>query len=322
MGIKISAVEYYLPAKILSNEYLVEAFGFDQAFIQKKLGIRERRQADAQESCHTLGHEAATKLFHKQKISPDSIDLLIVVTQNPDYKLPNVAPLLQTSLGMRNNLAGFDINLGCSGFVYALAAAKGLMASCRFQRTLIITSDPYSKVTAPDDRTTVPLFGDAAAAVLLDTHEAEHVGEFDFGTDGSGAGALIVSTGGSKNPLPSSQKRDNFLFMDGRAIYTFMMKRVPLSIDRVLRLNGLTMAEVDFFVLHQASKYMLDSLRERMKIPQEKLVYELDFCGNTVSSSIPIALRSLFGDPAISGKRAVLSGFGVGLSWASVVIHL
>lgn len=322
MGIKISAIEYYLPAKTLSNEYLVETFGFDPAFIQAKLGISERRQAETQESCHTMAHEAATKLIHNQKIAPDSIDLLIVVTQNPDYRLPNVAPLLQTSLGLRNDLAGLDISLGCSGFVYALAVAKGLMTTCGFQHALIITSDPYSKIIAPNDRTTVTLFGDAAAAVLLEAHEAEQVGEFDFGTDGSGAGALMVGTGGSKNPRPSANEQDNFLFMDGRAIYTFMMKRVPLSVDRVLKSNGLTMAEVDFFVFHQASKYMLDSLRERMKIPQEKMVYEMNFCGNTVSSSIPIALRSLLADSENTGKCAVLSGFGVGLSWASVIIRL
>jgi 3-oxoacyl-[acyl-carrier-protein] synthase-3 len=322
MSLRITAIEYFLPAMSANNEYLVEQFGFDQEFIEGKLGIRERRRASLEESCHSLAHEAAKRLLETHRIAPDTIDFLIMVTQNPDYKLPNVASLLQASLKLRNNLAALDINLGCSGFVYALAVAKGLEAICPFSRGLILTCDPYSKVMSTDDRTTVALFGDAAAAVLLESCPEEGIGAFDFGTDGTGAEALIVRTGGSKYPQPSSSPRDNYLSMDGRAIYNFMMKRVPISVNECLKLNQLSLDDIDFFVFHQASKYMLDSLRARINIPAEKMVYELEFCGNTVSSSIPIALKKLTSNYLGTGRRILLSGFGVGLSWASVVTRI
>jgi 3-oxoacyl-[acyl-carrier-protein] synthase-3 len=322
MSLKITAIEYFLPAMVANNEYLVDQLGFNQEFIERKLGIKERRRASPEESCHSLAHEAVKKLLETHRIAPDAIDFLIMVTQNPDYKLPNVASLLQASLKLRNNLAALDINLGCSGFVYALAVAKGLEATCPFSLGLIVTCDPYSKVISTDDRITAPLFGDAAAAVLLESCPGEGIGAFDFGTDGTNAEALIVRTGGSRYPQPGSSPRDNYLFMDGRAIYNFMMKRVPLSIKECLKLNQLSMDDIDFFVFHQASKYMLDSLRTRINIPAEKTVYELEFCGNTISSSIPIALKKLSSSYLGTGKRILLSGFGVGLSWASVVIRI
>lgn len=322
MNVRLAAIEYYLPAQVITNQTLVEAFGFEEDFIKNKLGIHERRRANLDESCHSLAHAATEKLLTEFRVERESISLLLMVTQNPDYKLPNVGSLLQTSLGLGDRLAAFDINLGCSGFIYALAAAKGLMVTCNFSRSLIVTSDPYSKILAPNDRTTIPLFGDAAAAVLLEAVEDDGIGEFDFGTDGTGAEALIVRTGGSKYPQPSAHEKDNFLFMDGRAIYTFMMKRVPQSVARCLEVNNLSMADIDFFVFHQASKYMLQSLMTRMKIPESKMVFALSAYGNTVSSAIPIALRSLINDPSHQGKRVLLCGFGVGLSWASVVIRL
>jgi 3-oxoacyl-[acyl-carrier-protein] synthase-3 len=322
MSIKISAIEYFLPAKILDNQVLVEQFGFDPDFISEKLGIKERRQAGPEESCHTLAHEAAVKLFETQQIEPQAIDLLMVVTQNPDYKLPNVSALLQASLGLRNDVASFDLNQGCSGFVYSLAVAKGLMTTCGMTRGLIITCDPYSKVLAPQDRTTVPLFGDAAAAILLEHTAEKGIGEFDFGTDGTGAEALIVRPGGSKYPQPLPNEADNYLSMDGRAIYNFMMVRVPQSVERCLKANNLSFADVDLFVFHQASKYMVESLRKSMKIPEDRIVINMAEFGNTVSSSIPIALKAKLEDASCRGKCAFLCGFGVGLSWASVITYL
>jgi len=322
MGVSITAIEYYLPSRILNNDYLYEKFGLDKKFIEEKLGIAERREALEDESCHTMGHEAALKLFATHQISPESIDLLIVVTQNPDYKLPNVASLLQHSLKLRDKVAALDINLGCSGFVYALAVLKGLMITTGFHRGLIVTSEPYSKVLASDDRSTVPLFGDAAAAVLCDSGANDKLGEFDFGTDGSGAESLIIRTGGSKYPQQSKSSKDNFITMDGRAIYSFMMKRVPQSVAACLTRNNLTFDDIDFFLFHQASKYMLDSLLKRMNIPEQKMVYCLKHCGNTVSSSIPIALKPLISNADNTNKRVLVSGFGVGLSWATGVLYI
>ena len=322
MNIRIAAIEYYLPSEIIHNQFFVDSLGFDAEFIENKLGIKERRRASSKESCHTLAHKAVKKLLEMHSVPPESVRLVITVTQNPDYKLPNVTPLLQDSLGFESNIAGIDLNLGCSGFVYGLAVAKGLMEMNGLDRGIIVTSDPYSKIIDPDDRTTSTLFGDAAAAVLIDSCEDEYIGKFDFGTDGSKAEALIVRSGGSRHPNQTADVHDNYLFMDGRAIFTFMMKTVPKSFDRCLKSNDLTADDIDYYVFHQASGHMLQSLMKHMNIPREKMVYALSNCGNTVSSSIPIALKSLMRDRANLGQRAFLSGFGVGLSWASAIIRI
>ena len=322
MNIKISAIEYFLPTKIVDNQYLARSFGFDIKFIENKLGISERHRANPEESCVTLANEAVKKLINKHNVSSSSIDLLVTVTQNPDFKLPSVSPLLQNSLNLDTRIAGIDLNLGCSGFVYALAVVKGLMATNNFQRALIVTSDPYSKIIYPKDRNTVPLFGDAATVTLIENCKEEYVGAFDFGTDGSGAEALILRSGGSRHPKPLDDEKSNYLFMDGRAIYNFMMKTIPGSVKRCLEANSLTENDIDYYVFHQASEYMLKSLMKRMKITESKMVFALSSCGNTVSSSIPIALNSLMKRELNYTKRVLLSGFGVGLSWASVIIKI
>jgi 3-oxoacyl-[acyl-carrier-protein] synthase-3 len=303
---KILAIDYFLPDKIIDNQGLVEDFGFDQEFIEKKLGIKERRYLSEGQGCHALAHGAVQKLIEGHHIAPESVDLLVVVTQNPDYRIPNVAPLLQESLRLRKGMAAFDINLGCSGFVYALAVVKGLLATNGFKRALIVTSDPYSKIMARDDRATVPLFGDAAAATLVESTEISFVGNFDFGTEGSGAEALIVRSGGSRHPEIKPDDPGRYLFMDGRAIYNFMMKTVPASVKRCLDLNHINSDDVDFYVFHQASKYMLDSLKKRLSIPEGKMPLSIEKVGNTVSSSIPIVLHDLLKEPSNRAKKVLI----------------
>lgn len=319
---RISALEYFLPDRIVDNDGLVHEFGFDREFIEKKLGIKERRYLSENQGSHALAHGAVRRLIENHRIEPQSVDLLVVVTQNPDYRIPNVAPLLQESIGLRRGLASFDINLGCSGFVYALAVVKGLLATNAFHRALIVTSDPYSKIMDRDDRSTVPLFGDAGAATLIESSETSCIGNFDFGTEGSGAGALMVVVGGSRHPEVDRDDPNRYLFMDGRAIYNFMMKTVPASVERCLAANSINSEDVDFYVFHQASKYMLDSLRKRLSIPEAKMPVLMEKVGNTVSSSIPIVLHDVLQDPSNRGKKALICGFGVGLSWATGYIIL
>lgn len=319
---KISAIEHFFPDRIISNQELVDQFDFDREFIENKLGIEQRHRADKTESAHSLGLQAVKNLIKKHNINSDNIELLIGVSQNSDYKLPHFAALLQNSAGFLRDIASFDINLGCSGFVYALAVAKGMMITNGFKQAIIVTSDPYSKVLHPQDRNTIPLFGDAAAAILLENHGDDHFGLFDFGTDGKGAEALYVKNGGSRHPITNPTDKENYLFMDGRAIFNFMMKTVPLTIANCLKKNHRTIEEIDIFVFHQASQYMLDTLRQRLKVPKEKVIINLKHCGNTVSSSIPIALEPVLADPNNSGKTVLLSGFGVGLSWSTVLYNI
>lgn len=317
-GFRISAIEYFLPEKIVGSESLARAHNFDLPFISEKLGIHERHVMGGTESCHSMALGAAQKIFEKNSVAPESIDLLCVVTQNPDYQIPHVAPLLQNSLGLRMDLASFDLSLGCSGFVYALAVVKAFMKVHGLRRAMIITSDPYSKIVSPSDRSTAPLFGDAAAAIMVEECATDNIREFDFGTDGSGAESLII-----KNSDKSSKEdNDNYLFMDGAAIYKFMMTKIPKSVRACLSKNDLQLEDIDFFVFHQASKYMVLSLAKQIRLPEEKIVLNIQNCGNTVSSSIPIALKDVLDNKDNKGKIALLSGFGVGLSWASTVISI
>ena len=206
------------------------------------------------------------------------------------------------------------MSLGCSGFVYGLSLATSFMAANGMRRGILLTADCYSKVIDPADRATAPLFSDAAAATLISDEPVYVHGKGVFGTDGSGASALMVKSGGSRAPA----ERGN-LHMDGRAIYSFMMSRVPQDVADCLALNGLALDSIDRFVFHQANRFMLESLRDRMKLPAEKVVIAVNDCGNTVGSTIPIALEPLLAErPA----RVLISGFGVGLSWATNVLQL
>jgi 3-oxoacyl-[acyl-carrier-protein] synthase-3 len=251
--------------------------------------------------------------------------LLVLCTQNPDYKLPHTSAIIQDRLGLDSKVAAFDINLGCSGFVYSLSIAKAFMKTHRIKYGLILTSDPYSKIIFPGDKDTLPIFGDAATATLLSEDGGFKIKEFSFGTDGSGCNELIVKYGKTSYSARSQQSenkdyRSSFLYMNGRAIFNFMMTRVPENVLECLKLNKLEIDEIDYFIFHQAGKYMLDNLRKTLGIEKEKVIISIENTGNTVSSSIPIALKPFLHKKNYK-KKFLLSGFGVGLSWASTVLN-
>lgn len=326
MPVGIQQISGFLPHDRLDNIELIQRLDVSESFLKEKLGIESRRVCPANWAASDLAVKAAEKLFDSG-LKKEAVDLLIVCTQNPDYKLPNTASIVQDKLGLPNSIASFDLNQGCSGFIYSLAAAKSMMKVLNFQNALIITVDPYSKIIEKSDKNTALLFGDAAAAIWVSAQSNNEILEFSFGTDGSGFDKLIVRCGGSKTPFPkiteaetATEADDPYLRMDGRAIFEFMMKRVPVDITSCLRKNNLTMDNVSYFVFHQASRYMLKNLQKTMSIPDNKMVFFLKETGNTVSSSIPLALENMFRNENMSGKVIVLSGFGVGLSWGSVAI--
>ena len=239
--------------------------------------------------------------------------MLIVCTQNPDYGLPHTSALVQDRLGLPKETACFDVGLGCSGFVYGLAVVRGMLETLGLDNALLVTSDPYSKVIDPADRGTSPLFGDGAAATWL-TREGPggQIGEFTFGTDGSGARNLIVE--------PDAEGT-RCLSMAGRSIFEFMLGTVPADVDRVTAANGIAPDDVDLFLLHQASNHMLSYLVKRMKLDPARVPIRMRDTGNLVSSSIPFLIASLARDGELAGKTTLLSGFGVGLSWASTIVR-
>lgn len=316
----IAAVASYLPEAVLTNDELVERFGFDRAFLDDKIGVRQRHVAAPDEAVSDMAVKAAESLLARTGAARGDIELLVLCTQNPDYRLPATANIVQNRLGLADTTAAFDFNQGCSGYVYGLAITHSMMLAQGFSTALLLTADGYTKVMDPGDRATAPLFGDGAAATLLTAGGAGRIGRFTFGSDGAGAGDLIVRGGGSRNPrMPTTGP--GALRMNGRAILKFMIKRVPADVDRCLELNGLARGDVDSFVFHQASGHMVNSLAREMDLPPGKVPVEIADCANTVSSTLPIVLERLSGADALAGKTLLLCGFGVGLSWGSTVVR-
>jgi 3-oxoacyl-[acyl-carrier-protein] synthase-3 len=320
--IGLQAIEYYLPTSELDNPELSNRLGLDQDFLDKKVGIKKRLWAAPDQAASDLAIEAAKRLFAaNRQIDPDDLGLLIVCTQSPDYQLPNTACLVQDALGIPTNVAAWDINLGCSGFVYSLAVASAFMERIGVENGLIITCDLYSKIMDSTDRGTVPLFSDAAAAVWLKADGGWIPRGFVFGTDGAGFDNLILEAGGSRHPLRDQNHTANqYLHMNGREIFNFMMRRVPASVEECLEKSKVAFEEVEYFVFHQASRYLLESLGKKMGIDRSKLIISMQDIGNTTSSTVPIAIKQLLKrDPEV--KRLVISGFGVGLSWATALLE-
>ena len=301
-------ISYYLPETVLTNEKLVEIYpDWTEEKIFAKTGIASRHIVRDGESALDLAELAAKELLTSYGMDPASIDFLLLCTQSGEYKLPSSACLLQNRLGIPQSAGALAFDHGCSGFIYGLSIAKGLIAGGMAKNVLLVTAETYSKYIAPEDKSTRTIFGDGAAAVLIDETESLKIGASSFGTDGSGAEKLIV--------------RDGKLFMDGPEIFNFTLDIVPKTMEDVLSKNGLTRDDVDLYVFHQANKFMLDSIRKINGLPRDKFYVNLETTGNTVSSTIPIALKQL-GDAGKlqSGMKVMLMGFGVGLSWGATVI--
>ena len=314
MTIGISAIAHAYGRRRIDNVADGVRHGFDESFVREKLGIATRYAAAEDQATSDLATEAARALLDKTGVPAQEIGALIVVTQTPDYQLPHTAALVQKRLGLPAAVASFDMSLGCSGYVYGLSAVAPFLEHRDNARAVLITADCYSKVMNESDRATSRLFSDAAAATLVGPQPLYRLGKPVFSTDGGGAEALIVKCGGSRAPSEHSK-----LFMDGRAIYSFAMSRVPRHVEQCLALNGLKLDDIDRFVFHQANRFMLESLRDRMKLPPGKVVIEVADGGNTVGSTIPIALEPLLEERP---RRILISGFGVGLSWATNVLEL
>lgn len=316
----IAAIASHLPSRVVTNDELRARFDFEADFLERKIGIERRYVCGEDEAVSDLAVAAASKLFASGAAKPDEIDLLVVCTQNPDYKLPTTANLVQHRLGVPTSCAAFDFNQGCSGYVYGLSIAGAMMSAHGFRAALLITAEAYSKVMDPSDRDTAPLFGDGASATLLRPGGRGRLGRASFGSDGAGANELIVRGGGSRRP--AVETRDDRLRMNGRAIFNFMMRTAPRSVDECLDRNGWTRDDVDTFVFHQASRFMLESLRNALKLAPERAPITFADGGNTVSSTLPMALESLGGLDALAGRKLLLAGFGVGLSWASIAVTI
>jgi 3-oxoacyl-[acyl-carrier-protein] synthase III len=331
MGAKIHNIAYYLPEFILTNQQLEKEFPeWTAEKVEEKTGIRSRHIAGENETALDMAFQAAQKVLHGYE---KPVEMLLFCTQSPDYMLPTSACILQDKLGLPRTIGAYDFNLGCSGYIYGLAMAKGFINSGIAANVLLVTSETYSKYIHPLDKGNRTIFGDGASATIIEKCEKEQVFEFIFGTDGSGFDNLIVPNGGARNAkIPDAglvddgtgnMRTDNHLFMNGPEIFNFTIQNVPKSVQAVLDKNNTTLENIDYVVFHQANKYMLDYLRKKVKIPEEKFYIHLTDTGNMVSSTIPVALAELLKNKAIkTGDKVLLCGFGVGYSWGATIIEI
>lgn len=327
----IKAISYYLPAKVVSNEDLIKDFPeWSVEKVADKVGVHQRHLAETNETAGDLAEQAALRLFSEYHIKPEEIDFLMLCTQSPDYFLPSTACVLQNRLGIPTSAGAFDYNLGCSGCIYGMAVAKGLIVSGIAKNVLLLTAETYNKYLHPDDKSNRSIFGDGAAACLISTEGFAEIGEFVLGTDGSGAEHLIVKTGASRRKEPTGfqdedaeghVRRDDFLYMNGSAIFNFTLDAVPTMMNQLCEKSGLTKDDIDYFVFHQANKFMLNTIRKVCAISKDKFYIDLANVGNTVSSTILIGIKDCLENGIItSGMKLMACGFGVGLSWGGTII--
>lgn len=314
---------YFLPNNIETNEFLVSdmklSWSADDIFA--KTGIKQRHIAKEAECASDLGVLAAEKLFALHENLRDKIDFLLFCSQSPDYALPTTVSLLQKRLGLSKDCGSLDINQGCSGYIYGLALAKGLIESAVASNVLLITAETYSKYIAKYDKQTRTIFGDGAAATLIQAEkcDAERLHSFAFGSDGRGKCNLIVPNSGARREV----RNDNHLFMDGPEIFQFTLSVVPKTVRRILAQADLKLEDIDYFIFHQANAFMLKHLRNKLKISEDKFFIDLEDTGNTVSASIPIALcRARKNGMVHSGMKVMLLGFGVGYSWGGCIVSI
>ncbi len=330
---KMLNISYHLPEAVLTNAELAVLYpGWSEEKILSKTGVASRHVAAADETAADLAEQAAKRLFSEGQIDPRTIDFVLLCTQSPDYKLPSSSCILQDRLGVPKSAGALDFNLGCSGFVYGLSLAKGLVVGGMAKKVLLLTAETYTKYVHPMDKSVRTIFGDGAAATLIDECAAKAIGAFVFGTDGSGAKNLIVQTGGARETFDSAAEEvsdasgnirtKNNVFMSGTDIFNFTLDIVPKTMDEVCAKNGITRDDVDLFVFHQANKFMLDTIRKVNLIPRAKFYVDLEDTGNTVSASIPLALSRAESKGVLKpDMKVMVMGFGVGLSWSAAIIN-
>lgn len=328
----IKGISYYLPQKVVTNDELVADFPeWNAEKVAQKVGIRQRHIADENETAGDMAFKAALTLIDEYHINKEDIDFILLCTQSPDYFLPTTACILQRQLGLRTDIGALDYNLGCSGCVYGLALAKGLIKAGIARNILLLTSETYNKYIHPKDKSNRSIFGDAAAAALVSRDGFAEIKEFSLGTDGRGQGNLIVKTGASRYPNKENIitidddghiKASDYLYMNGPEIFTFTLDAVPPLVIQTLAKNSVEKDNIDLFVFHQANKFMLNTIRKVCMIPKEKFYIDLEDTGNTVSSTILIALKNAIQKSEITiGQQVLIAGFGVGYSWGGCVLQ-
>ena len=333
-GVRIAGISAAVPA---GSQAVEPGFRTTLAELEKiieKTGVKRRHISKVDICTSDLCATAAQQLLPKLGWELESVDLLIFVSQTPDHFLPATSCVLHGKLGLSKSCAAFDISLGCSGYVYGLNVAVGLLAAGAYRRALLLVGDTISKVVSPEDRSVAYVFGDAGSATALERADSAGAMVFELGTDGTGTEHLKVPAGGFrcrsgphtmllKEQEAGNRRSEEHLFMNGAEIFNFTIREVPSLINALIARAGWSADSIDYWVMHQANRFMLEHLGRRMKLPPDKTVIALENYGNTSCASIPLALADRFGGVRPLGPgRLVLAGFGVGYSWAGVALDL
>lgn len=328
----IAAIDYALPERRVTNEMLAEwhpTWQIDQ--VELRTGVKERAWCSEGETALDLAEVACRKVLARANWDLNTIDAVLFCTQSPDHVMPPNSCLLQDRLGLSKSVAALDFTLACSGFIYGLYLAKALVSSGAAHRVLLVTAEAYSRWMHPDDRGPVTLFGDGAAATLI-TSGRTGIEAMALGTDGHGASTFIIPAGGARWPASDNTKQQTTdqsgnvrtaenIYMNGGSVLDFVKKEIPSFVRRLLEQSNSTLDSVDLVIFHQASLITLDHLNRALRIPRQKQFSNITYIGNTVSASIPMAIR----DAELQGvlkpnMRLMLVGFGVGLSWGGCVL--
>lgn len=330
----IKQINYYIPEKKLTNEDLVGIFPeLNANKLFEKTGIKQRGISNISELSSDKAICAAELLFSEKKIKKSEIDFLIFCTQTPDYITPSTSCIIQDKLGLNKNIGALDVNLGCTGFLYVLSLAKGLIESGIANNVLLLNSESLTNLLHPKDKSSRILFGDAATATVISTREENGIEKFVFGTNGADKDIMIIKAGGFRQPslkngfFPEISDEfgnihsDDYFFMNGTSVLSFSLDISQKLVKEILKINSFSEDQIDYYIFHQANGFILDVIRKKLKIPEEKFCIDLTNTGNTVSCTIPIALKNCIDDKKIKkGNRIMLITFGVGLSWAATTI--
>jgi 3-oxoacyl-[acyl-carrier-protein] synthase-3 len=326
MSLKIEHISTYFPAFTLDNKQLSSEFNTSAEEIFKKTGINKRYVSAPGEIASDLAFKAAENLFSETGIDKNNIDFLIFCSEGFDYIAPASSCILQHRLGLPTKTGCIDLPYGCSGYVYGLMLASGLLESGAAKTILFLTADIPTKVLQANDLELRSVFSDIGTASLLRLGKTKKPTQFQYGTDGNGAMDLYVERSGFRNPITQdfitvTQLPVGKMLMNGTNVFLFAIKRVPSLIKDILEKNKTDIDSIDLFIFHQANAYMLEILRKKIKIPKEKFYVNIDAYGNSVSSSIPVALQEAEQKGILKkGMKILLAGFGIGNSWNATII--
>jgi len=332
-NVGIRAMAACVPSNIIYNKdlgYLIPEEEIEKTI--NAIGIRERRISDADTCSSDLCFKAAKKLIEDNEIDVNTIDVLLFLSQTPDYKIPATAPTLQNRLGLPNTTASLDLGLACSGYVYGLSTAFAYASQQGINRVLLLVGETFSKITSPYDKVNWPLYGDAGTATLIEKGDYND-SFFELMTDGSGVKSIIIPAGECRNPSTvenlqvtekeeGNKRSDHQIYMDGMDVFNFTLRVVPKAIKNILATLSLQPNDIDYFMFHQANKFMIDFIVKKIKIDEAKVPYCIDRFGNTSSASIPLTVVSELKSKIRENEKIILCGFGAGLSWGTVYTEL